>query len=467
MTKPIRPDKVALEALSDQLRGDVLLPGDPQYTQRRRVWNDLHDHYPAVVARCRGAADVMAGVDFARDHDLQLAVKGGGHDYAGNSSCDDGLLIDLSPMDGVRVDPTNQTAQVGPGATWHDFLWEAQPFNLAIPGGPPQSGVSGVTLGGGWGALSCKYGLTLDHLIGADVVTAEGELVRASENENPDLFWALRGGGGNFGVVTSFEFQLQPVGPKVLAGQILHPYENAEETLRFYRKFSADAPDELTVFLLALRLPPLEFFPEEHHGKTALCFVTCYTGDLAEGEKVLAPLRNFGDPIADTIQGQPFLDFKHADDDAVAAIDRFYSKSHYLDELSDRAIKAVVENIEDLPGTVTLVGLMAMRGQLTAVASDATAFPYRSEGYEFDVWAAWSDPGSDEEVMDWARQFHRSMTPFADGRVYVNMLCHDEKERVETAYGDNYERLVQIKDKWDPDNLFRRNHNIEPSAADS
>jgi FAD/FMN-containing dehydrogenase len=455
-------ENVMYEVLEEQLRGDLILPEEEGYDEHRRVWNKLFDHHPAAIARCKGAADVIAAVNFARENDILLAVRGGGHSYAGNSSCDGGLLIDLAPMDGIRVDPKTQTARVEAGARWDDLFYECEPFGLGVTSGPPQAGVAGVTLGGGIGYLSRKFGLTLDNLIAADVVTAEGELVHASEDENPELLWGLRGGSGNFGVVTSFELQLHDIGQEQLSGQIIHPFEGAADTLAFYRDFMAEAPDELTVFVLVYTIPPLEMFPEEHHGTSAICLAACYAGPIEEGEEVLRPLREFGNPIFDTIQPQPFRQFKHTDDAAVEMIERFYAKSNYLSEFPDEAIDTFVDFIENLEGVVSLVGLMPTDGAIRRVDPDATAFPHRNTAWECDLYAAWNEADQDDAMIRWAHEFHEAMSPWATGGYYVNMLGHDEEDRVRAAYGDNYDRLKALKKKWDPNNLFRRNHNIAP-----
>jgi FAD/FMN-containing dehydrogenase len=408
---------------------------------------------------------VNAAVSFAVEHDLLLSVKGGGHNFAGTAVCDDGLTIDLSPMDAVRVDPSARTARVQPGATWADFDHEAQAFGLATTGGlVSTTGVAGLTLGGGQGYLARKHGLAVDNLVGADVVTADGELVHASEDEHEDLFWALRGGGGNVGVVTSFEFDLHPVGPQVLAGPIFHPFEDAREALRFYREFTADAPDELSCYALVVRVPPEPPFPEDVQGEPALAFAVCYAGPMDEAEAELEPLRAFGDPILDGVQPVRYTALQQSFDDGSPEGHRWYSKSHYLGELPDGAIDTILEYTDPFPGPLTQVALEPMGGAIARVDRDATAFPHRDAAYSFGIWPGWADPDRDEELTTWAREFHEAMAPYATGGVYANYLDRDESDRVRAAYGENYERLVAVKTEWDPGNLFRMNQNVEPAG---
>jgi FAD/FMN-containing dehydrogenase len=458
------PDSNHTAALRDRLHGDLLNPGDEGYEDARTVFNAMVDRYPSYVVRPTGAADVMAAVDFAREHDLLLSVKGGGHNFAGTAVCDDGLTIDCSRMDGVRVDPEARTARVGPGATWADFDHEAGAFDLATTGGlVSTTGVAGLTLGGGQGYLARKHGLTVDNLRSVDIVTAAGDLVHASDEENPELFWALRGGGGNFGVVTSFEFDLHPVGPEVLAGPIFHPYEDAREALRFYREFTADAPDELACYALVVRVPPEEPFPEARRGDPAVAFAVCYAGPLDEAEDAVEPLRAFGDPTLDGVGPIPYPALQRSFDDGSPAGHRWYTKAHYLDGLPDDAIDTILEFTDPFPGPLTQVGIEPMGGAIARVDATATAFPHRDATYSLGIWPGWADPEADDDVVAWARAFHEAMAPYADG-VYANYLDRDETDRVEAAYGENYERLVEVKDRWDPENRFRMNQNVEPGG---
>ncbi|HVS03770.1 MAG TPA: FAD-binding oxidoreductase [Thermoanaerobaculia bacterium] len=460
-----RLDDALIASLRGVLRGPVIAPGDPVYDEARSVWNARIDRRPGAIARCTGAADVMAAVRLARDHDILLAVRGGGHSYAGLGSCDDGLVLDLSPMDGVRVDPRAKTARVGAGARWGAVDHETQAFGLATTGGTVSTvGVAGYTLGGGSGHLSRRFGLALDNLRSVDVVTAAGELLRASEHENGDLFWGIRGGAGNFGVVTSFELVLHEVGPRVLAGQVIHRLDDAAGALRFYRDFMASAPDELQCYPFFLRLPPLDELPSGLHGRTGLSLVVVYSGDLDRGEEVLEPLRDFGEPLLDVVAPQPYAAFQQLFDPGMPKGLRWYSKSHYLRDLPDEAIEVVVGRVDSLPTPTSVVYLETQGGSMGRVDPAATAFPHRDAAYLFHVFPGWEDPARDEEIMAWARDFHDEMARWATGGVYVNMLSPDERDRIPAAYGANHERLGRLKREVDPTNLFRVNHNVEPLA---
>lgn len=454
---------------ADELRrrvsGRLLSPGDEGYDKARSTWNARFDSRPALIVQCAGAGDAQAAVRFARERDLPLTVKSGGHDYAGNSAAQGGLLIDLSRLKSVEVDSASRRARVGAGATWADFDREAQAHGLATTGGTVSTvGVAGFTLGGGEGWLARKHGIAADNLIGADVVTAQGELVRASDRENPALLWGLRGGGGNFGIVTAFEYTLHPVGPEVFAGQVIYPASRAPELLRFYRDHFRDAPDELQCFPFLLRIPPIEPFPEARHGELALDFVLAYVGDSSDGEAALAPFRELGDPILDATGPQPYLTLQQSFDAGLPKGNRWYSRAHYFDALTDEAIDTLVDHLEPFPGAFTTVYFGAGGGAVGRVAPDATAFPNRSAEHGLHVFPGWVDPTEDEAIMAWTRRVHEAMAPHANGSVYVNLLGEDERERVPAAYAGNYDRLVSLKKTWDPDNLFRRNHNIEPRA---
>lgn len=455
----------AREALRERVRGAVIEPGDDDYDRARAVWNGMIDRRPAVVVRCSGAADVMTAVEVAREHRVPVSVRGGGHSFSGAAVCDDGLVIDLSAMRAVRVDPAARTARVQGGATWADFDHEAQAFGLATTGGLVSStGVGGLTLGGGIGYLSRRFGLAIDNLRGVDIVTAGGELVHASADEHPDLFWALRGGGGNFGVVTEFEFALHPVGPEVLGGPIFHPFEAAADGLRFYRELMADAPDELACYAMVVRVPDADPFPASERGRPGFVFVPCYSGDPAAGERLLAPLRAFGTPLLDAVGRLPYATLQQTFDAGAAPGNRWYTKSRDLTGLTDEAIATIVRHCEALPGPLTQVALECLGGAVARVPKSSTAFPHRDSPYSFGVWPAWTDPADDDALIAWAREFHQDMAPHSTGGVYVNYLDADEGGRVGDAYGDHLERLVGIKQSWDPDNLFRQNQNIVPSS---
>ena len=457
-------EDTTLDAFDDQLHGDVLRRGMEGYDEARSVWNAMIDKYPAAIARCTGAADVIAAVKFARDLDLQLAVHGGGHNVAGKAVCDDGLMIDLSPMNHVRVDPDAKVARAEGGATWGDFDHETQSFGLATTGGiVSTTGVAGVTLGGGLGWLARKYGLTHDNLRSMDVVTAEGELVTASEAENSELFWGMRGGLGNFGIATSLEFDLHEVGPEVLAGRIIHPYEAAPEFLRLYRDFMRGAPDELQAYAAFVQGNPAMGMPEQLHGKTLVGVVVLYSGDVDEGREVIQPLRDFGEPIADMVGPTPYVEHQQSSDELYQEGHRNYWKSHFFDELTDEAIDTIVEHADPLPTPFTTVFFEWMGGAIARADSDATAFPHRDATVSFTVAPKWTDPSDDEGMIEWAREFFEATAPYTSDDVYVNYLSEDEQNRAKAAYGDHYERLRALKNEWDPKNLFSVNQNITPT----
>ena len=454
-----------LTALRAGIRGSVVGPGDPEYDAIREGWNGRFDHRPGAIVRCLGTADVMAAVNLAREHDVPLAARGTGHDYAGRSVPDQGLMLDLSPMKGIQVDPATRTARVQPGVRWRDFDHEAQAFDLATTGCTVSTvGVGGYTLGGGTGYLARKHGLATDNLVGAEVVTAAGERVWADGRENADLFWALRGGGGNFGVVTGFEYRLHPVGPEVLAGQIIHPLEAAKEALTLYRDFMAEAPDEVTAYPFFLNLPPLEAIPEELHGRPGLILVIVHTGSPSEGAEALRPLTEFGDPLLSAVQPMPYTAAQQMFDEGMPGGHRRYSRAQYVDEISDDAIDTLVEWVAGLQGAFSSAYFEPMGGAVNRVDPQETAFPHRGAACGFHVLSGWTDPDDDQRIMEWTDGFHEAMARHATPGVYVNLLSENEGKRIREAYGNNYPRLAAIKGRWDPDNLFRHNHNIEPAG---
>ena len=454
-----------LDALRQSLRGIVCLPQEAGYDEARTIWNAMIDRRPGAVIRCRGATDIMRAVILAREHGVLVAVRAGGHNIAGNAVCEGGLLLDLSLMRGVRVDPTRRIARVEPGATLGDFDKEAQGFGLATPLGiNSTTGVAGLTLGGGFGWLSRKFGLTIDNLISADVVTADGKLVQASATENPDLFWALRGGGGNFGVVSSFEFSLHPVGPMVLSGLIVHPFARARELLAGYRQVAANAPDELTQWVVLRKAPPLPFLPADVHGKEIVVFAVCYVGDAGDGNIALEPLRALGEPIADVIGMQPFTAWQSAFDPLLAPGAYNYWKSHNFVELSDGLLDVLVSQVATLPTEECEIFIGQLGGAASRVAPDATSYPHRSANFAMNVHTRWRESADKQRSIDWARKLFAETAPHATGGVYVNFMPEDEIDRVSSAYGANYGRLVALKSKYDPGNLFRLNQNVQPSA---
>jgi FAD/FMN-containing dehydrogenase len=454
-----------LMALKPQLRGSLCLQDEVGYDEARTIWNAMIDRRPGAVVRCGGASDVMRAVRLARDNGLLVAVRGGGHNISGNAVCEGGLLIDLSPMRSVRVDPKKRTARVEPGVTLGEFDKEAQAFGLATPLGiNSTTGVAGLTLGGGFGWLSRKFGFTVDNLISADVVTAGGALVQASAAENPDLFWAIRGGGGNFGVVTSFEFKLHPVGPDLTSGLIVYPFARARELLAGYREVAAAAPDELTVWVVLRKAPPLPFLPAEVHGKEILVFAVCYVGEPANAEKALAPLRALGEPIADVIGVQPYAAWQTAFDPLLTPGAFNYWKSHNFTALSDGLLDTLVDYVGTLPTEECEIFIGQVGGASSRISADATAYPHRDTNFVMNVHTRWRKRGDDQSAIKWAREFFAATAPHATGGVYVNFMPDDETERVPGAYGSNYARLTALKAKYDPGNLFRLNQNVQPKT---
>jgi len=453
-----------VEALSGSLRGALVPPGGDGYDGARTIWNAMIDRRPGAIVRCAGAADVIRAVNFARNHELLVSVHGGGHNIAGNAVCEGGLMIDLSPMKSVRVDPAGKRARVEPGVTLGELDNETQVYGLATPVGiNSTTGVAGLTLGGGFGWISRKFGMSIDNLLSADVVTADGGLRRASADENADLFWAIRGGGGNFGVVTSFEFKLHAVGPEVMSGLVFHPQSKALELLPKWRRFVAEAPDALTCWVVLRQAPPLPFLPEEVHGTDVLIFAACYAGDMAEGERALAPLRGFGEPIADVIGPHPFSGWQAAFDPLLTPGARNYWKSHDFREISDAAADKILEYAGRLPSPECEIFIGHLGAAVNRVAVDATAYPHRDSEFILNVHTRWQDPAQDEECVQWARDLFEATKPYATGGVYVNFLTEEETGRVAPgAYGPNYKRLVAVKSKYDPANLFRMNQNIRP-----
>lgn len=450
--------------LRSALRGAAIGPGDPAYDEARTVWNAMIDRRPALIARCAGVADVITAVNFARENGLLVSVKGAGHNIAGKAVCDGGLMIDLSPMKSVHVDPVAKTARVEPGCTLADFDHEAQAFGLATPVGyNSTTGIAGLTLGGGFGWLSRRYGLTCDNLRSVDVVIADGNLRHASQDENPDLFWAVRGGGGNFGVVTCFEFDLQEVGPEVLSGLLIYPLEHAPEVFRRYREFAARAPDEVAAWCVLRHAPPLPFLPEEWHGERVLIIAAFYAGGMADGEAALQPLREIGDPIVDVIGPHRYAAWQQAFDALLGPGARNYWKSHNFVEFTDGMIDNFIRGAESMPSPQSEIAIAQLGGAINRRPIGATAYPHRDTKFLMNLHTRWEDPAQDEECVAWARDLYDAMTPHATGGVYVNFIP-EEVGQERAAYRENYDRLVEIKNRYDPGNLFRLNQNVRPTV---
>jgi FAD/FMN-containing dehydrogenase len=454
----------ALESFKNDLRGSLLSPGSAGYDTSRTIWNAMIDRRPALIARCAGADDVVRAVKFAAQHQLLVAVRGGGHNIAGNAVCDGGLMVDLSLMNAVEVHQTRRTALVGPGATLGDVDRETQAHGLAVPEGiNSTTGIAGLTLGGGFGWLSRPLGLTIDSLVSADVVITPGRLVRASPLENPDLFWAIRGGGGNFGVVTSFEFKLHPVGPEVLAGLVVHPIDAAADVLRFYRDFIKTTPEQFVCWFVLRKAPPLPFLAPGWHGREILALAVCYSGAIAEGEKVAKPLRTFGRPIADVIAPVPFTAWQTVLDPLLTPGQRNYWKSHDFIELGDGLIDVLIAHARRIPDPQTEIAFAQLGGAVSRVRPDATAYTHRDAQFVLNVHGRWGDPAKDASCISWVRQLFQASAPFATGGVYVNFMTEEEGDRVKAAYGVNYARLAEVKKRYDPENMFHVNQNITPA----
>jgi FAD/FMN-containing dehydrogenase len=452
-----------VEALDRTMKGSVLQPSDDGYDEARTIWNAMIDRRPALIARCESTADVRHAVDFARNHGLVLSIRGGGHNIAGNAVCDNGLMIDLSRMNFVRVDSEAKTAAVGPGATLGDVDGATQKHGLATPTGiNSTTGIAGLTLGGGFGWLSRKYGLTVDNLIGAEVVTADGKILRVNADEHPDLFWALRGGSGNFGVVTEFNFRLHEVGPELLSGLVVYPLEQAKDALRKYREIAAGLGDETAVWSVLRLAPPLPFLPEEVHGKPVVVFALCHAGDPDEGRQAIEPIRHLGTPYGEHIGVQPFTAWQQAFDPLLAPGARNYWKSHNFVELADGMIDLLVKYVAEVPSPHCEIFIGQLGGQTNRLAPDATAYSHRDAEFVVNVHGRWETAAEDDRGIRWSRDFYRDAAPFATGGVYVNFMTEEETDRVGAAYGPNWDRLVEIKRRYDPENLFRMNQNIRP-----
>jgi FAD/FMN-containing dehydrogenase len=449
-------------------RGEVIAAGHADYGNARAVWNGTIDRRPRVIARCTGAADAAAAVRFARERDLAIAVRGGGHNVGGTSVCDDGVVIDLSAMRAVSIDPETRTAEVQGGALWGDVDHETQAHGLATTGGiVGHTGVGGLSLGGGIGWLMRKHGLTIDNLVHAEVVTAEGEVIRASSTEHPDLFWALRGGGGNFGVVTSFRFRLHPVGPTVTAGPIFWGAEDTADVLRFYRDFVAEAPGELGNVIRLGTIPPLPVIDEELHYRPAIAVASCYAGPIDDGEHAVQPLREFGKPLVDLVGPTLYVDHQRGLDDTVPHGWHYYWKATDLTAISDEVIDIVAEHAYRATSPRSYAAMFHLGGAVASIPRDATAYPGRDVEHNIIIDAAWLPEQADSAAAAetaWAREFLHALGPHRSG-VYVNFLDADDDIRVREAYrGETYQRLAEVKATYDPDNVFHNNKNIQPTS---
>ncbi len=465
-TKATTLNEQTVQEFKAALRGELLAPGDEGYDAARRVWNGVIDKRPALIARCIGVADVMSAVRFARDQGLPVAVRGGGHNVAGTAMSDGGLTIDLSEMNSVRVDPVSRTVRAEGGARLGDLDWETQAFGLAVPAGVvSDTGVAGLTLGGGLGWMRRKHGLSCDNLVSADIVTADGRLLTASEKENADLFWALRGGGGGFGVVTSFQFRAQPLGPDVFFSAVFYPYSQAREVLRSFREYADDAPDEVNLVGVFGTIPSSEPFPDAIHGERFLALVGAYTGSPEDGQRVLRPVREFASPLADFSSVMLYVEAQKFFDEDYPSGRRYYWKSLYLEDLSDEAIDGVLGHVATCPSPLTTIDLWLLGGAISRSRPD-TAFVHREAPYMLTFESNWDDPKDDEMNIFWTRSAWTDMQRFSTGGLYVNFPGFEEggESHQRSAYGGNYDRLAALKNKYDPTNLFHVNGNTKPKV---
>ncbi|MFN2617818.1 MAG: FAD-binding oxidoreductase [Thermoleophilaceae bacterium] len=456
----------ALTDLRTSFAGRLLTPDEPGYDDARAVFNAMIDRRPSLIAQCTGAADVIAAVALAREQGLELSVRGGGHSVAGHAVCDGGLVVDLTPMKGVRVDPEKRTAWVQAGMTWGEVDRETQAFGLAVTGGRvPSTGVAGLTLGGGSGWIERKCGFTVDSLISVELVTADGRLVIASEEREPELFWALRGGGGNFGIVTGFEFRLHEVGPVVYGGMLLFGIEAAVDLLKAYRGFMEDAPDEICGAAAVLCAPPEEFVPAEVRGKPVFGVIACYVGPVEAGERAFAPLREW-DPALDLLGPMPYTAVQQLIAPGNPPGMNHYWKAGFIQELTDEAIETFVAHAADVSSPLTANIMLPMGGALARVPDEATPLAYRDAGWNYHILSQWPDPADAERNVAWTRRFDQAMGAYAHEGVYVNFVAEPPENVIEASFGpEKYARLVAVKDRFDPGNVFHNNTNIAPRAG--
>lgn len=457
----------AAGTLRSRLQGELLLPGEPAYDESRSIWNAMIDKRPGMIARCLGVADVMTGVEFAREHDLPLSIKGGGHNISGLSLCDQGLMLDMSLMRGVWIDRKAEIARAQAGCLLGDVDRETQVHGLAaVLGFVSKTGIAGLTLGGGFGYLSRKYGWTSDNVISMEMVTTDGRLVRASEEENSDLFWGLRGGGGNFGVITGIEYNLYPVGPEIMAGAVAWRGEDAPGVLEMYRRLLTEIPPEFTCVAVLRPAPPAPWLPVEIHGKPIVALFVCHTGSVEQGERDVAPIKSFGSPIGDVLQPRPYLSQQSLLDATQPSGRRYYWKSEYVPGLEPALVEKAIDHAEKITSPHSAILLFPLDGALNELHEGHSAVGNRDAKMVFNIAGSWEDSAEDDRHIEWARSAWRDMRSHSTGGTYINFLTEEETgDRIQAAFGGNYERLVEIKTKWDPDNLLRNNKNIAPAAV--
>ena len=456
-------DKSTIEKFADSLRGQLIQPDDPQYDEARTIYNAMIDKRPRLIVQCASVADVIKAVKFGRDHDLDTAIRGGGHSGPGLALVDDGLVIDLSEMKGIEVDPETKTASVEPGCRWRDVDQATQAFGLAtVSGIISTTGVSGLTLGGGHGYLSRKYGLTIDNLLSADVVLSDGRVVHTSKEENPDLFWALRGGGGNFGVVVSFEYRLHPV-DKVVAGPLFWPIEKLEPTLRWYRDWLPKAQEDVYAFYLVAEVPTGDPFPEAIHGEKVCGLMWCCTGQEDQAEAAIQPARELAEPLFEHIGPMPYLALQSLFDDVYQPGYQWYWKGDFIRELTDEAIAEHL-HFAKVPTSLSTMHLYPINGAVHRVGKEEAAWNYRDVNWSMVIAGVDPNPANKEKISEWARNYWQALHPHSAGASYVNFMMQEGQDRIQATYGDNYERLRKIKFKYDPDNFFHVNQNVEPAT---
>ena len=457
-------DEETFNSFKSKLRGEVYLPGDSSYDNERKIWNGMIDKKPGLIVCCRGTSDVIHSINFARKYNLLSSIRGGGHNVAGNAVCHGGMMISLYHMKGIILDPVNKEVIVQPGVSWGDVDKETQIFGLAAPGGiVSTTGVSGLILGGGFGWLSRKFGFSSDNLIAADVVTADGKFLTASESENKELFWGIKGGGGNFGVITAYKLKLQPVGPQVVAGLILYHLKDAVEVTNFFREFTKNSPDNLTSLLVLRLAPPAPFLPANLHGKPVIGIAVCHVGDIEEGKKLVEPLKKFGNPIADLIAVKPFIAHQSMFDGGQLSGNNYYWKSEYLSEISNEMIIKLSDYTNNMTSPLSAILIFQLGGKIKRSSEIESSAGNRDADFIVNINGCWVNAEDSSKNIQWVKDVWNSVLPYAKGGVYVNFLSDDEgEERVKAAYKENYKKMISLKNKYDPDNFFRLNQNIKP-----
>ena len=457
-------EKIDTSSFKDGFKGTLMQPGDKNYDESRKIWNAMIDCKPSLIVQVNGANDVSTAIESAKKNNLEITIRGAGHNIAGNSICDKGLMIDFSKMKKIRVNKEKKTAFVEPGVTLKELDEETQKHGLATPVGiNSTTGIAGLTLGGGFGWLTRKYGMTVDNLLSVEMVTVNGQKVRASEKENTDLFWAIRGGGGNFGIVTEFAFKLHPVGPEILAGLLVFPIDQAKQILQQYRDFILSTPWEFNTWIVMRKAPPLPFLPEDVHGKEVVVAAVFDESDFDKGEKLIEKVRAFGKPVGEHVGRMPYVNWQQAFDPLLTPGARNYWKTHNFTELKDEALDTMIEYAKKLPSPQCEIFIGCLEGKSNQVPNDAMAYPNRDLKFILNVHGRWEDKEKDNEIINWARGFFNDTLKYASGGAYVNFMTGDERERVAKAYGPNYERLLQIKKKYDPNNVLHYNQNIRPN----